>query len=534
MPLLKFHRSTPDWSFQNNAVDIVVAKYRVSPRGRFLLVVPTGGGKTLTAFKIINKFLQTGVIQPGDKVLWVVHTLALRKHAQDALSNDTLFKRFDFMPEIRSIISVQMKAEAMRLVHEDSRFALIVIDEAHHTAAQSYAGFFDTGLAVFGLTATPTRMDARALPFDSIAYGITFRELVHRRVVLLPRFLPEVKTNLIINASALDDPEQLERFNTEERNSLVSDIILREAETHRFQKVIVFAGTNAHVERLYEALRVRNRERGSLFPHVGYIYGGDINERGISNDDYLTWHKSLPSSILVNCRILNEGYDDPHLDTVVMATPTNSILYYMQCIGRVVRNPENVSNARAYVVEIADRLPNVTYRIDNRWLFAEISDYLEPDVRDVCAPRLLRGWLLLTRLLFSHPAVRHTRTRTRLWATLADLSPCEKVALLRGERINILLFNDVPDERIGRWRILTIPEGDIDKMRFFNTWSENIDEYYSGNYEDRLSKDFPELLRAPPMTSRPYRTSLVAALHRASMRKARNLKVDSLIYYSFR
>ncbi len=73
--------------------------------------------------------------------------------------------------------------------------------------------------------------------------------------------------------------------------------------------------------------------------------------------------------------------------------------YYLQCIGRVVRTPEGVEAARAFVIEIADNLPNISYRIDNRWLFSEISDYLEPSIEDVRVARLFRALVVIFRLL---------------------------------------------------------------------------------------------------------------------------------------
>ena len=163
-----------------------------------------------------------------------------------------------------------------------------------------------------------------------------------------------------------------------------------------------------------------------------------------------------------------------------MATPTNSILYYLQCIGRVVRNPKDHKNARAYVIEIVDRLPNVLYRIDNRWLFAEISDYLEPHIQDVKNVWLFRSMLILAKLIHYH-------------AKPTDLSRQDWIALLLGKRINMLLFNDVPGGKIGRWRIMTVPEGDIKKVQMFNDFSEKIEEYYPLNHDYLIEKKYPTL-----------------------------------------
>jgi hypothetical protein len=65
-----------------------------------------------------------------------------------------------------------------------------------------------------------------------------------------------------------------------------------------------------------------------------------------------------------------------------MAAPCKSKLYCFQVVGRAVRiDPEN-PDKRAFVLEVVDDLPNIRYRMDNRWLFSDVSDALEPKVED--------------------------------------------------------------------------------------------------------------------------------------------------------
>lgn len=514
-----FKSQIPDWSFQDFAISAVIKDFQSDIRGRFLLVLPTGGGKTLTAIRSLSEMLDRGIISHEDNVLWVVHTLSLQTHAKDNLTEEKNYTKFSLNPTLKSVVDVKMKAEGAKALREGRKYKLIVIDEAHHAAASTYSEFFEYPIGILGLTATPRRMDQLSLPFQKVSYSITFRELVRRRVVLLPKFLPEVKTNLSIDISSLQDESQLEKFDSEERNQLISHYLFRELEKHTFKKVIVFAGTNDHVKRLFEVIKRDNEAFGRPFEHVGYIYGGNNNERNISNEDYLKWHHSQKSSVLINCKILNEGYDDPNIDAVVMATPTNSILYYLQCIGRVVRTPEDHKNAKAYVIEIVDKLPNVSYRIDNRWLFAEISDYLEPIIHDIKGIWPVRMWEIFQNFL----AMR---------VKFSDLSLKDLLHLLFGRRASFLLFNDVPQERFGKWRIMTFPENDTKKIQTFNDLSENIGTYYDLNHDYILEKNYPEVAKTTPFNNRVYRSSFMAALHRASLLKDHKKRVDTLVYLS--
>lgn len=515
----KLKKHGPDWSFQLTAISAVVRDFQSKIAGRFLLVLPTGGGKTLTAIRSLSEMLNKGMISKEDRILWVVHTLSLHTHAKDNLQKDKNYSQFSLNPALRTQVDVRMKADAVRELGTGKKYKLIVIDEAHHSAADTYREFFDYPIGILGLTATPHRMDKLGLPFQKVSYSITFRELVRRGVVLLPKFLPEVRTNLNIEVSSLQDDAQLAKFNSRERNQLIARYLFQEAEKHNFKKVIVFAGTNAHVERLYDIIKKENVRSKQPFEHVGYIYGGNHNDKNLSNENYLKWHHSQVSSILINCKILNEGYDDPNIDTVVMATPTNSILYYLQCIGRVVRTPEDYKNAKAYVLEIVDQLPNVSYHIDNRWLFAEISDFLEPTIQDIKGLWPLRPFKIFLKLL-------------SLRAKISDLSAREIIGLLLGKRINLLLSNDVPEENLGKWRILSIEEGDVEKIQMFNEISENIEEYEETNHDYLLAQRYPLYIKTMPLNNRIYRSSLIAALRRAYRLKSEKKKVDSIVYLS--
>lgn len=46
--------------FQEPAVSNIVRDFTAKPAGRFLLVIPTAGGKTFTAVKAINRLLKRG------------------------------------------------------------------------------------------------------------------------------------------------------------------------------------------------------------------------------------------------------------------------------------------------------------------------------------------------------------------------------------------------------------------------------------------------------------------------------------------
>jgi len=179
----------------------------------------------------------------------------------------------------------------------------------------------------------------------------------------------------------------LNALNTEERNRLILKTLL--ARPDEFQKVIVYAVGTEHARSLYTL--AKDSKLRDHYQSVGYILGGErvrfdcetgFELRNEDRDDFIAAQKEFSRAVLINYDVLTEGYDDPKVNVVVMARPTRSKLVYMQAMGRAARLDPDNEDKRAFVVELVDDLPNIRYRIDNRWLFSDISDVLEPEVED--------------------------------------------------------------------------------------------------------------------------------------------------------
>ena len=74
--------TAPDWSWQEKAVKNVIRDIRENV-GKYGLIIPTGGGKTRIANKIIIKWL----LEQDGEVLWVTHRNILLSQAETSLVN---------------------------------------------------------------------------------------------------------------------------------------------------------------------------------------------------------------------------------------------------------------------------------------------------------------------------------------------------------------------------------------------------------------------------------------------------------------
>ena len=362
--------------FQSEAVQSVVADFATKPVGRFLLVIPTGGGKTFTAVKAVNELFTNGVLCPATAtVLWVAHREELLTQAKDTFCRFRTLYPND--PSYAERVRLSMISNAAAMLEADASVRLIVIDEAHHGAAASYQPLFaKTTVGVLGLTATPSRHDGKALDFERESYSIGFPDLVERGVILRPEVRSIAGGEFDIRD--LNDTDQLEILNNQARNGKVISALL--AAPEEYKKVVIFVGTKKHAVDLSDALR--RSPLKDLYEEINYIVG-DSNSRHTDRKSFLKAERVLRRSILVNVQVLSEGYDDPAINTVIMAAPTRSKLVYMQAIGRAIRHDQTDHLKHAYILEVEDALPNIRYRIDNRWLYSDISDQLEPAVLDV-------------------------------------------------------------------------------------------------------------------------------------------------------
>jgi superfamily II DNA or RNA helicase len=368
--------------FQAEAVANLLSDYGEKKNGRFLLVIPTGGGKTYTAVKAINRLFASDVLDPKkDQVVWGAHRRELTKQAEETFQE---YAETNPGADYSDRVKVGMMSKVMSYVKDNSdKVRIAIIDEAHHAVKKNitYGPLFNyPNLGILGLTATPSRHDGEPLDFEKESYSIGFPDMVERQLILSPAIdrveggrFEEIYAKGVTGFSGLDE------LDCPERDKKIIGQLL--AKPDKYEKVIIYAATKQHVRNLHN--RIKNSDLVNKYESIDFILGGnEYSGNDPSRDDFIARIKGYSRSIVVNCDVLTEGYDDPTVNTVVMATPTRSKLVYMQAIGRCIRVDKANPLKQAFIVEVADDLPNIRYRINNRWLFSEISDALEPAVED--------------------------------------------------------------------------------------------------------------------------------------------------------
>lgn len=376
--------------------------------GAGLLVLPTGGGKTLTA----TYWLMKSVLDAGGKVLWIAHRHELLNQAfhafervcyQDLSPHKQEYRyrvisgQHDKAVHIRpedDILIASKGSLAHDLSHirkkwiEDNKGRIcMVIDEAHHAPASEYRKLIDAmresggSFRLLGLTATPFRtaekeqgLLSKLFP-DDILFKTDLRTLIEQGILSKPVFHPiETKIKMADwfraeNADALlekivnekgfdfDSPgalgEQAAKLIAAhgERNRLIVDTYVNNRET--YGKTLVFT---INVD-MAIALNTLFRERGIRSDYVVSSVrdaATGVNRSNEQNRAILQKFRDGELDVLVNVNILTEGTDLPQVQSVFLTRPTKSTILMTQMIGRALRGEKAGGTAKAYIVSFLD------------------------------------------------------------------------------------------------------------------------------------------------------------------------------------
>jgi hypothetical protein len=129
-------------------------------------------------------------------------------------------------------------------------------------------------------------------------------------------------------------------------------------------------------------------------------------------------------SILTNCNVLTEGFDEPRVDCVLMARPTQSQLLYAQMVGRGTRLHERKSDL--LVVDIVDN--------SARHKLAGLNALFDlPDTLDLVGHGAVQVFDELERV-----------SRNTPWVDLAGITDAGELAHV-AERVDLFRFEPPPE-----------------------------------------------------------------------------------------
>jgi superfamily II DNA or RNA helicase len=299
-----------------------------------LFVLPTGGGKTFTFVHIAEQ----AAIR-GNRVCILVHRQELVDQASRSLHaigcNHGIIAagyRQDLRQGVQ-VASVQTLARRLHIIPPDF-FQLLIVDEAHHAVAGTWAKVLAAmpRARVLGVTATPERLDGRGLgdQFSAMVQGPDAAWLTAEGFLVAAR----------VFAPPGIDLTSVKRFDTRKGRHDADDILRqgqamgdavshyrRTIEPHHNGTAIAFCCSVAHAEAVAEAFRAQGIPAATL--------DGSM-DRGVRRRTIADLGAGV-LKVLTSCDIISEGTDIPSVTGAILLRPTDSLGLHLQQVGRVLR-----------------------------------------------------------------------------------------------------------------------------------------------------------------------------------------------------
>jgi len=330
---------------------------RASAR-RVLVVGPTGSGKTVVAAALMR-----GALDRGHRVLFVVHRRELVKQAVQRLRESgvaqhaigvilgggrvgdeiyTLAERPHARIQVASIQTLN-RARAPNA-------SIVLIDEAHHATAKTYRALLAhyPKANVYGLTATPYRLDGRPLGdlFEEIVSAPPASDLIAARWLMRPRVYTvpyDQRPDLSGVRVFAGDFSKADLARAVNRKVLVGNIVDHYVKHAGSRSAVCYAVNVEHGEHIVASFDERGIDAELLT--------GDVPLR--ARVEILARFATGTTRVIVNCMVLTEGWDCPEAKLAIVARPTLSTCLWMQMCGRITRPTDGEATPTPLVLDHA-------------------------------------------------------------------------------------------------------------------------------------------------------------------------------------
>ena len=301
-----------------------------------MVQMPTGTGKTYLLAALVGLFLKEEV--------WVV------AHRRELVSQikDTLEKFFSSLKSTSiKVISIQWLSRHYGEMEEKP--GLIVIDEAHHALAETYAEVMNAypKAKKLGLTATPYRLNGKGFTdlFDTLLCSWSMeRFIVEGRLSLYDYYSikPDSAAQLLIDSlqkrGADGDYQQKELNEVMDVKPSLKRLCLTIKEYVPGKKGIVYAISIQHAEHIAEYYRENGIKAVAISSKTPLAERQELIERFKASSLLSSLNSTSDEiEVLVSVDLFSEGFDCPDVEFIQLARPTLSLAKYMQMVGRGLR-----------------------------------------------------------------------------------------------------------------------------------------------------------------------------------------------------
>lgn len=338
--------------YQLDCEDAIISNYDKGIR-RQLVSMATGTGKTVVFSKLFERLksrLSGQQIVLAHREELIGQALKKLREVNPALNVQEERAEIKADPTTADIVVASVATLGRKNTKRVEKYNWagidkLIVDEAHHSSADSYRNVFDlfnsagnvASKLLLGVTATPQRSDGKALAaiFDKIVYAYSMRQAIEDGWLVDVRgYRVQTGTNLSEVGKVGGDFAQddlANAVNTPARNALVVKQWLAMGGR---RQTVAFTVDIQHAKDL-----------AAMFEGAGVtaaaVWGNDPDRA-----EKLKLHREGKITVLCNCGVLVEGYDDWQIGCIILARPTMSGVLFTQMVGRGTRLQDGTGNLK--------------------------------------------------------------------------------------------------------------------------------------------------------------------------------------------
>jgi superfamily II DNA or RNA helicase len=347
--------------YQQDLLARTSAEFRARTR-RVLMVLPTGGGKTVIFCEMVAR-----AAARGKQVLILVHRAELLTQVSKTLTAFGIEHRLCSPLESRTDAKV-IVASVFTAINRLDRLPppdFVVVDEAHHAVGKTTWGrvlhWADKAHHV-GVTATPARLSGEGLfeCWDTMVQGPTTAELIEQGHLCNYRYFRPPAVLDMSRIRKLGGDYHIGDMEAALTKPQVTGDAVSHYEKHvAGKRAVAFCVTVEHADQV--------AQRFSLLGHRAEVLDGTMTQA--ERQRILAEFSSGTIKVLASCNIISEGFDLPAIECAILLRPTQSVSLYLQQVGRALRT----FPGKEYAV-ILDHVGNVDRHglpcVDREWTLA--------------------------------------------------------------------------------------------------------------------------------------------------------------------
>lgn len=339
-------------AFETNAELYLQMENALNTKGRALVVLGTGLGKTTTALNYLWKHKCRALVVCPSKLI-----------------ESGWKERYSDWCDTVSFIGL---AHSYKKI-DYSKYGVVIVDEAHHAGydektdvgakvwSKGIEYILSLGVKVIGLTATPDRTDAinigKTIFEGCVCEGLAVEDAIDDGIVY-----PFSYVSALYDAPALAEEykdcqsrELVGQLDVAINNTPTLKEIFAEKMPSGERKGIIFIQDIADEAKVLEIVK-------DVFPDAEYrtIHSSQSDNENEKNKE---WFEQTRSGYLLAVNMISEGAHYSGVNTLIMFRRTSSYLVYTQQLGRIITLTKD-PDPHAIVFDLVNNVENVVYNAE--------------------------------------------------------------------------------------------------------------------------------------------------------------------------